>query len=120
MKTILDVLQKANPGSVTSALEAILLTYTENHRDSLDIQSVRDILLENNLIIPGFIEPISYRNRPRLLDELRLGTDPEERVHLLADIIQEMGKFHSLDQENLQNLLFDYIFIDWTDKGDWR
>ena len=120
MKTIKDALQKADQLSITTALEEILLAYQENHLDLLDIQSVRDILYENNLIIPGFVEPVSYRDRPKLLDELRANLDSEERVHLLADIIQEMGKFGTLDQGNLQDLLSDYIFIDWVDRGDYK
>lgn len=120
MKTIKDALQKADQLSITTALEEILLAYQENHLDLLDIQSVRDILYENNLIIPGFVEPVSYRDRPKLLDELRANLDSEEIVHLLADIIQEMGKFGTLDQGNLQNLLSDCIFIDWVDRGDYK
>lgn len=121
MKTIKDVLQRADQKSITTALEEILSAYTENHIDHLDIQSVRDILYANNLIIPGLVEPVSYRDRPKLLDELRANLDPEERVHLLADIIQEMGKFCTLDPGNLQDLLYDcYIYIDWADKGDYK
>lgn len=114
MKTIKDALQRADQKSITTALEEILSAYTENHIDHLDIQSVRDILYENNLIIPGFFEPVSYRNRPKLLDKLRANLDPEERVHLLADIIQEMGKFGTLDRGNLQDLLSDFILVSWT------
>lgn len=121
MKTIKDVLQRADQKSITTALEEILSAYTENHIDHLDIQSVRDILYANNLIIPGLVEPVSYRDRPKLLDELRANLDPEERLHLLADIIQEMGKLRTLDPGNIQDLLYDcYIFIDWADKGDYK
>lgn len=120
MKTIKDVLQRADQKSITTALEEILSAYTENHLDHLDIQSVQDILYENNLIIPGFFEPVSYRDRPKLLNELRANLDPEERLHLLANIIQEMGKFGTLDQGNIQDLICDYIFIDWADKGEYK
>lgn len=115
--SISEALSKASPEQLKSTLGSILSLYAEDCLDSyIEKSQIRNILLEENLFIPGGFTEVSYDDRVEIKNELRNSTesDPEILIDLLTDIIQRAGRLGNINQKELQDLLSDFILVSWT------
>lgn len=115
--SISEALSKASPEQLKSILGSILSLYAEDCLDSyIEKSKIRNILLEEDLSIPGGFTEVSYEDRMEIKNELRNSTesDPEILIDLLTDIIQRAGRLGNINQKELQDLLSDFILVSWT------